>query len=144
MADQARSIVWIDAGGFKAITRINTAAGASSIQTALLAASNADWTEEWEGDLNQNSSPSPIAADYQPTVLRAVFSFLCADNSQVDIILPAPMVGNFLADEQTIDPSSITAAAVITACIGNLISTTGSPAVSYIGGKLMQGSRTPL
>jgi len=136
MADQVRSIVWVDAGGFTTITKVRTATGAAAIQSALVGASNADYTQQWEGPLVFNGAPGPSAATYQPANYRAILTFQCTDFSQVDIILPAPQLGDFLADGATIDPASAAIATLITACIGNLESSTGATAASFVAGTL--------
>jgi hypothetical protein len=135
-ADQVRSIVWVDAGGFTTITKVRTATGAAAIQTALLAAANADYLQQWEGPLVFNGAPAPTAAAYQPANYRAVLTFQCADFSQVDIIIPAPKVSDFLADKATINPAAVGIAALIAACIGALESSTGSLATTFIAGTL--------
>jgi hypothetical protein len=135
MADQSRSLLWIDAGGRLTITRIRTDAGAATIQADMLAVSNADWANEWEGNLNINMSPAPAGGDYGSVQQAAMLNFLCADNSIVGLRLIAPQVGIFLADKVTIDATMI--ATLIADCIGHLESTTGSLAASFLGGSLI-------
>ena len=134
MADQSRSIVWIGPGTGLTITRVRTATGAGTIQTDMLAVSNADYNDYWEGDLVINSSPAPTNAEYRAITARALLNFLCADGTSVQLAIPAPQIGIFLADGVTVDASTITT--LIADCIGNLESTTGSLATSFLGGFL--------
>lgn len=144
MATQTMSVVWVDASGYKGITRINSAAGAGAIVASIIAASNADQLEAWEGTLVVNGAPAPIAASYQPQSARAALAFMCADGTLVTLLVPAPQVGDFLADGQTIDPAAPAVAALITACIGALTNAAGSPATAFVSGTLAPGSTTPL
>lgn len=134
MGDVERSIVWIGAGTGLTITRIRTDSGAASIQSALLGHSNADFNDWWEGDAHVNSSPAPSNAQYPNLVPPTILNFLCADGTIAVVRLPAAKIGIFLADGVTVDASAITD--VITACVGNLRSPSGSLATSFLGGTL--------
>lgn len=134
MADQSRSIVWIGAGTGLTINRVRTQSGAGSIQAALLNHSNADVNDWWEGDLHINTSPSPVNAQYPNLVPPTVLSFLCADGTIATVRLPAAKIGIFLADGSTVDSTAITD--IISACVGNLESPTGSLATAFLGGTL--------
>lgn len=134
MVDQSRSVVWIGAGTGLTITRIRTATGASSIQADIIAASNADYNDYWEGDLVINSTPSVSLGEYRAITARALLNFACADGTSVQLAIPAPQIGIFLADGVTVDATTITT--LIADCIGNLESTTGSLATSFLGGFL--------
>lgn len=138
MARVNRSIMWIDSGGLTTITLILANPSAAGIQGALLAKSNADYLDEWEGPLNINGSPAPVFADYPAVTQSAVLTFLCGDGSVAKVALPAPQISIFLADGQTVDATQI--AGIIAACTGNLVSNTGSAAVSYLSG-FLQGRR---
>ena len=134
MADQAMSVVWIGAGTGTSITRIRTAIGADTIRADLVALSNADWFNKWEGDLLINSSPAPSSAQYPALQQVALFVFQCADGTTAQLRLPAPQVGIMLADQVTVDSTMITT--LIGDCIGNLQSPTGSLATAYLSGRL--------
>lgn len=138
MARVNRSILWVDSGGLTTITLILANPSAAGIQGALLAKSNADYLDEWEGPLNINGSPAPVAADYRSVTQSAVLSFLCGDGSIAKVALVAPKLSIFLADGQTVDSTQI--AGIIAACTGNLVSNTGSTAASFLGG-ILQGRR---
>jgi len=134
MADQTMSVVWIGAGTGLTINRIRTATGASTILGALLALSNADELNTWEGDLTVNSTPVPVNAQYPGLQQVANLVFLCADGTTAQIRLPAPKIGIMLADGVTVDASMITT--LIADCVGNLQSPTGSLAVSFLSGRV--------
>lgn len=136
MARVNRSILWLDSGGNATITLILANPTAASIQGALLAKSNADYSEYWEGPLVINGSPTPTFAQYPAVTQQAVLSFLCADGTIAKVALIAPQLGIFLSDGQTVDATQIPV--IIAACISTLISNSGSPAVSFIGGILQR------
>jgi hypothetical protein len=125
----------VDAGGGQTIHLIRTGAGAFGIKAAILAISNADWLQDWEGTLNTNS-PAPTAAQYLPVKPAALLYFTCADGSVAQLRIPSPHVAVFLADQETVDSSNAGVASLITACIGHLASTTGSLATAYQAGRL--------
>lgn len=130
----ARSVVYLDENGFLTIHRISTALGGASIQAGILALSNADYQEVWEGPITTNPSPAPTAAVYLPGNMTALLTYQCADLSEAQIRIPAPQVGIFYADRSTVDPAMI--AALNAVAIGNLVSSTGSLATTYLSGKL--------
>lgn len=124
----------MDFGGKTSITLLLANPTASSIIAAIAAISNSAETEHWEGPLVIASSPSPTFATYPSIAQQAVLSFRCADNTIARVAVPAPALSIFLADGITVDASTITT--LITACISQLVSNTGSAAVSFIGGSL--------
>jgi len=128
------SIVWIGAGTGLTINRIRTASGASTILADLLAISQADKLNTWEGDLTVNSSPAPGGGTYPGLNQVANLLFLCADGTTAQIRLPAPSLSIMLADGVTVDPTTITT--LIADCVGNLQSASGSLAVSFQAGRL--------
>jgi len=135
----SRSVIWVDANGKQTITRIRTGTGAAGIQAAILGASNADYSAWWESAETTNGSPAPVAAAYQGNQPMAQLLYLCADLTIATLLLPAPAVGNFLADQETINPTAAPIAAITAAATaaGGLVSTTGSPATTLLGGKLL-------
>ena len=134
MTNVNRSVVWVDGAGGSTITLIRALTSASSIETELLAVSNADWFNEWEGTLNINTSPAPTIASYQSIAQVATLNFLCADGTLAEVRLVAPKLSIFLADGLTVDSTMITS--LITACVGTLLSATLSPAASFVAGFL--------
>jgi len=134
LADQSRSVLWVDAGGGATMIRQRTATGMSTIQADIIAVSHADYNEYWEGDLVVNSTPSPTSGEYQSVTQIAILSFLCVDGTIATLRLPAPQLSIFLADNITVDATVI--ATLIADCIGNLQSATGSLAAAYLSGFL--------
>ncbi len=140
MAD-ARSTIWLDANGGTQITLIYSAAGAAAILPLMLAISHADYTRYWESAQSLNLAPAPTTGQYQTCSPDAVLTFQCADGSIARLVLPAPQIGIFLADQETVDPANAGVIALVAACIGSLASSTGSPAATYLGGTLAPSTR---
>ena len=136
MIAKYRSTVWLDANGYQTITLIGGNASLNTIMTALAAASNAAWQYYWESSATYQTSPTPIAAQYIQGNQYAEMIFNCADGTSASLKLPAPQIGCFLADGRTLDSTNVLIAAIITAAIGTLQSTTGSLATSFLVGKL--------
>jgi len=134
MTDKCMSVVWIGAGTGATITRIQTATGADTILTDMLAVSQADFNDKWEGDLIINSSPAPPGGQYPGLQQQCLLQFLCADNTTAILRLIAPSISIFLADGVTVDSTAI--ATLIADCVGNLESATGSLATAFLGGFL--------
>jgi len=128
------SSIYVDANGGKTIHRIRTTAGAGAILADLLVHSNADFFETWESSETANLAPAPVAAAYQQANTAALLQFVCVDFSIARLRIPAPKLSIFFADGATVNGATINA--LIAACIGTLVSTSGSPAVSFIGGVL--------
>jgi hypothetical protein len=127
-------MLWVDGAGGSTITLIRTSTGGASIETEILGVINADIFNEWEGTLNINLTPAPTVAPYQSVSQKAQLVFLCADGTTAGVTLVAPKLGIFLADGITVDSSMITS--LITACVGNLLSPTLSPATAFLSGVL--------
>lgn len=131
---QARSVIYVDAGGNGTVHLIRTSVGAGTILNVLLGHSNADFQEFWEGTSNLNSSPSPTNAQYPSGNQIAQMQYLCADNTIALLRIPAPKLGIFLGDQVTVDPATV--ADLTAVCVGNLLSASSSPAVSFLGGRI--------
>lgn len=129
-----RSIIWTDVGGNTTITLIRTVSGGATIQSNIQLVSNADFVNEWEGGLNVNPTPSPTNAQYPGVGTQATLIFACADGSSARLDIPSPMIGMFLPDGVTVDPSTIPS--LIASCIGVLASTSLSHATAYQSGFL--------
>lgn len=134
MTNVNRSIVWVDGAGGSTISLIRALTSASTIETELLAVSNSDWFNEWEGTLNINLSPAPTIASYQSVSQQATLVFQCADGTTARVNVIAPKLSIFLADGVTVDPTAISS--LITACVGTLLSATLSPATAFVSGIL--------
>lgn len=131
MPTRKASVVWADAGGRTRTTQIITAAGSAAVLAALKAQSNADWMQQWEGDLLAQV-PAPVAAPYQDASDAAVLYFQTAAGATVKVTLPAPVAAIFLADGESVDPAAI--AAIIAAVIADCVTADGTAITAYVGG----------
>jgi hypothetical protein len=132
----ARSVLFADAGGAQGIQLIRSTAGAAAIQSAILAASNADWLQSWEGAVLVNGAPAPVSAQYLPLKPAALLYYQCADGTQVGLRIPSPRIAIFMADSQTVDPVNGLIASLNAAAIGSLVNDAGSLATSFTAGRL--------
>lgn len=139
MPDTSMSVIWVDANGKNSITRLRTGTGAAAVLSAILGASNADFTTHWESPETTNPAPAPVAATYQPLQPMAQLLYLCADNTVASVLVPAPRLSVFLADQETINPAAPAVAAITAAAVaaGGLVSASGSPATTLLGGKIL-------
>lgn len=137
MAIQSRYIVWIDAGGRTRAVIPEADPDSSSIMSNMQAVSNADVLHWFEGPENP-LTPSPVSASFPDVADLVRLNFIDAGGSIATLAIPAPQAGIFLADQVTVDPAAI--AALITACVGTLISPAGNTVVSFIGGVRNQRS----
>lgn len=138
MAIESRSTIWTDHAGRQTILRTVTNGGAGGIQSALLAQSNGDFLEFWESVLTINATPTTVNAAYPGITQQAVLTFLCSDGSIARVRLPAPKLGIFLPDGQSVDSTMI--GAIIAACVGVLASPSNATATSFLGG-FLEGRR---
>ena len=132
-----RSVLWVDAGSRATITLIRTSTGGATIQADVQAKSNAGVLNEWNGTL-VTTAPSTSAAQYPSVTQQATLVFQCADGTTARIDIPAPVLSIFLSDGVTVDATTITT--LIADCIGNLLSTSLSPATAYLSGILNRRS----
>lgn len=131
---QQRSIVWVDANGNTTQTLPRGSAVLTALQSALLAASNADVQQWFEGAVTVTVSPSPVVADYISVRDRAKLIFQTAGGTIVTLVLPSPQAGIFLADGQTVDPANPAVIAIVTAAMAVLVDTAGNPVTIFLGG----------
>lgn len=137
VATTTRSTVWVDAGAGATITRINSQGSAAAIVSDLLAVSNADVQQDWEGTLSVNSTPTPTAALLQSVTQRVSLVFTTtAPGVLVTLILVAPKSAIFLADGRTVDLSNTDVATLAADCIGKLCTEAGDTATALIAGYL--------
>lgn len=129
-----RSISWIDTNGFTRQTQPRGSATLASLQSSLLAASNADVLTEYEGTENINGAPAPTAATYQNVTDTANLLFQTAGGNIVTVVLPAPQAGIFLADGTTVDPANALVTAIVAAALAVVVDITGAAVVAYLGG----------
>lgn len=132
MAQDMQSVIWVDANGFTRLTTFNNDGNPALVNAEMVAVSNADHERAWDGPLVVSSSPAVTAAVYQSVQDAAILSFQDSAGSIVKITLPAPQLGIFAADLQTVDPTQI--ASLIAAVIAHVLSNAGLPVVSYLGG----------
>lgn len=129
-------VTWLDGNGRTALTLPRTSTPTSiGIQTALQAKSNASIASYFTGP-EVLQVPSPVIADYQSVLDRAILYFQTASGVMVQLQLPAPQIGIFMADQYTVDPSQITA--IIAAAISALTDPSGNAVVGYVNGVRQQ------
>jgi len=132
-----RSTLWVDAGAGVTITRINSDGSAAVIVSDLLALSNADVQQDWEGTLGVNATPTPTAANYQSVTQRVTFVFTTtAPGVLVEVTLPAPKESIFLADLRTVDLTNADVVTLAMDCVGKLSTVGGDLATALIAGYL--------
>ena len=141
---QYRSTVIADANGGRTIILLRSTAGAGGIQGGILNCSTGDYLQYWESAVTNNGAPAPPGGGYQQVTLQAILYFACADGTVAQVVIPAPALGIFLADGDTVDPANAFVAGLITACVGNLESASASQATAYLGGRLSARRAAPL
>ena len=132
----ARSVVWVDAGGAIGITRITSSAGAAATQAAIVAASHTDYVNYWEGTIVPNPTPTPTPGDYSGVQSRANLIFACADGTAYTVQILAPLRSIFMADGTTVDPTNPLVVSLVTAAIAELTNPAGSPVTALVIGTL--------
>lgn len=137
MAVQTRQIVWLDAAGRTRVTLPSADPDSSTIMSKLQLHSNADVLRWFEGPPTI-LSPVPPGGTYASVSDIARLTFTDPTGDLVDLALLAPDIGIFLADSVTVDPSAI--ADIITACVGVLVTQTGTPVSAFVGG--LRGQRS--
>ena len=128
-----RRIAWVDVNGNSRTTQAFTSASLVAVETALLAASNADWLTELETVLNVNTAPAPIAGQFQTVLDSASLWFQTPAGNIVTLTLPAPKSSIFLADLQTVNPASV-AGIVSAALAAPLTDQSGTAVTVFLGG----------
>lgn len=138
MADQEAGVIWADANGSTRLLTIKTLAGWASIRAQMLLKSNGGDQMWWQGPIQNPASPVAVGV-FQSVQDGALLSFQTASGSIIKLLLPAPQLGIFMADHQTVDPAQIVA--LIASCIGSLSDGAGNAAISYIGGFYTRSGR---
>lgn len=131
MPTQRMSVVWADASGRTRTSFLTTSAGGSAVRAELVAVSNADWLQTWEGDLDAQV-PAPAGGVYADVADTATLLFQTAAGAIVKVTLPAPDASIFLADGETVDPGEITA--LISQVLASAVTADGTALDSYVGG----------
>jgi len=130
------TLVWGDVSGSASLNTIITNTGIGAIETALQAHSNGAILTCSEGVLDVYST-TPVNASYPLIETSALLVFADALGSVGTLTLPAPQSSIFMADNETVDPSTISD--IITAAIGTLLAGSGNPVTVYIKGYLRKG-----
>lgn len=125
--------VWGDATGRSRLTILRGSTNPCTVLAALQPLSNAGILWNWDGPLD-GAIGLAVAAEYEGVKQWAQLVFQTATGGLIRVTLPAPHVGIFKADKQTVDPVAI--AAFIAAAIGQLADQNGNVATAYIGGTL--------
>jgi len=137
MAAQKRYIVWIDAGSRTTATIPCSDPGNTALMAALQNHSNAGVLNWFEGPENA-LTPTATSAIFADVRDLARLTFSDPLGSLVNLALPAPQQGIFMADSVTVDPSMISD--IIAAAIGHLCSSAGATVTSYVAGLRNQRS----
>ena len=132
------SVIWADVNGVTRQTIITSNTGAGGIWVAVQAASQAQVSTSWESTMGIAVGTAAVG-NYQSNKMSAQLTFQTASGSLLRVTVPAPSIGIFLADHQTVDPGNALVTAIVAACIGNLSDAAGNPATSYVGGVLQPG-----
>lgn len=131
---QKLTTVWVDASGSTTTHNLVTSAGGVPTRAGVLACSNADFQQEWEGALSINGAPGPVAAPFQGVRDTAVLQFSTAAGSIVKVAIPAPQASIFLADMETVDPANASIAALVALVLANVVTPGGVALVNFLGG----------
>lgn len=132
MPNLRQSVVWIDVAGRTRVTQFVINATPACIRTSLLAKSNADVVDWFEGDDHFNTSPAPLNLTYPRVTDFASLLFADGSGNQASLTLPAPDSSIFLADQVSVDPSAI--ADIISAATTFLVNSAGNTVTTYLGG----------
>jgi hypothetical protein len=132
MPTQRQTTVWIDVQGKTIAHLLTTATGGSAVQAEIAAISNAAVYQAWEGDLVVPATPSPVSAPLQSVRDQATLAFQTGAGSLVRVQVPAPDIGIFQADGETVDPATI--AALIAAVIADVVTADGTALTAYVAG----------
>lgn len=108
--------------------------------TAAQAVSNAEILSEVESAL-VGPVGGAVAGAFQSVKSAASLIFQTGVGTLVRLTIPSPQSGIFLADQQTVDPTMVTA--VIASAIGSLADSNGNVVTSYVGG-ILEPSRNDL
>lgn len=132
-----RTVVWTDVAGQTTLRTLTSQAGASSVQTILVAQSNAVITEWWEQqETLPAGSPTPAANPFASQV--AYLNFSDGAGGIARLALPAPLASIFLPDGVTVDPSQSWIAAIIAA--NEVVTPAGNLITTFMGGSLGKGT----
>lgn len=132
------SVIWQDFNGITRQTIITSASGGGAVWAAVQAASQSGVQTSWESSLGAPVG-TPATGAYQSVRSAAQLTFQTASGDLLRLTVPAPSLGIFMADSQTVDPANALVIAIVAACVGTLSDAAGNTAVSYVGGVLQPG-----
>jgi hypothetical protein len=138
VADEHRSIIWIDAGGRTRQTILHSQGSSAAVEAALATKSNAGVQMDWAG-VTSSFVPTPVATPYPAVTDTAQLTFEDGGGLLVYVTLPAPDASIFQTDGETVDPAQI--AGIVAAVVGTLCSQSGALVVSYVGGVRRKAAR---
>jgi hypothetical protein len=127
---------WLDgAGGFlRTAGWVDSTVSSGPLLTALQAASNAELLySEQSLPRTATTTPNPGATWWLCTD-TVVLTFVCADLTNVGLIIPGPTAAIFLAGGLVVDPANGLVAAIIAAAIGTVRNATGSAVTAFVSG----------
>lgn len=137
MSTQQSWTVWIDANGQQTARSLTGGSSTAAVVAALEAYSNATVKSFAEGPLSVPGT-SPATAPYLSARQVAYLTFTDGVGHNAVVALPAPQLGIFMPDGQTVDPSTI--GPLIAACIGTIQTGAGTLVTAFVGGSLGPGS----
>lgn len=144
MSYWARSVVWLDANGYKTITKIQSQSGASSVVGDLQALSNAGVQNYWESEVTV-ANLTPSTGLFQSGADRAAMVFLCSDTTNYTIIVPAPKSSIFDSDGESVDLTNVDVAAFALAAITcPICNESGSPVTVLLAGYRLPRAKSPV
>ena len=123
---------YIDVNGQLRTTQIVGASTLAVVRGQVLLLTNSDEATDSEAPITVNPTPNPVAATYQSVTDIARLLFLTSAGTIVTINVPAPLASMFMADGETVDPTSV--AGLLTAATGVVSDLSGNTVASYVGG----------
>jgi hypothetical protein len=137
MAQRAAAAVWVDTTGRTRLTIVKASTNPCSILNALVAISQGQILQNWDGTLDGTIGAAPVLAQYTGVDQWVQFVFGTGTQQQLRLSLPAPQLGIFLADQQTVDQTNAGVVALVGACVGNLSDGVSSTATGLLSAMLM-------
>lgn len=131
MATTYSSTIWVDKNGWTRQTILQGNASLATVVAKLLLHSVGGQNIGWESG-NVLTPSSPSTGPFGTITDWAQLVFQTSSGSLVRVTLPAPNSNIFLADGETVDPSTIVD--IIAAVTGTVVDNGGNAVVSYISG----------
>lgn len=135
-------VIWQDGFGKTTLISYNGVVSMGNFLAAADGCSNAIPVQTWEGPLNNIPPFAPTVGIYQSCLDAARLVFVDAKGNRTQVIVPAPILGMFMADGKTVNPAYPLLASVIVAAVSELIvPTSGLPVVAFLGGSLVRSNQ---